>query len=417
MSDVSDVLELCAAARSAAPTLARASTRAKDAALEGIAVALEASGDALRDAGAEDVARARQRGCSTEEAERLALTGERVERMASAVRTVAALPDPVGEVLGGGILPSGLDAHRVRVPLGVLAVAHDGPAEVTIDAAALALKSGNASVLRGSGSALAASRALAGILPRVLVDLGLPSGALGLVLDSGHGALAELAGARGLVDLLLSRGDPEFTTEVAEAASVPVLEMGRGNCHVYVDAGADPRRAARIVVDAKVADPSDPAAVDTLLVHRDVAEVFLPVVAPTLTAAGVELRGDTTAQAIVEMSGAQPQDWDREYRGLTLAVRVVDALSDAVAHIAAHGSSLAEAIVTADLASARRFAAEVDAGVVVVNASTRFATGPDLGMGPDLGVSTQRIHARGPVTLRDLTTTKHTIMGEGQVRG
>jgi glutamate-5-semialdehyde dehydrogenase len=413
---VSDVLDICTAAKASAPALARASTQSKDAALEGMAAALEASHERVLAANAEDVERAKADGVSSALQDRLTLTPERLDAMAAALRHLTGLTDPIGEVVRGFTLPNGLEVRQVRVPLGVVAMVYEGRPNVTVDAAGLALKSGNACVLRGSSSAIASNTVLADILREALVAHGLPADAVCLVRDTSRDSVKQLGRARGLVDLLIPRGGAGLIQAVVTDSQVPVIETGVGNCHVYVDAAADLAKATRIVVNAKTHRPSVCNAAETLLVHADVADTFLPRVAAELTAAGVELRGDTTAQRIVEMTGATTEDWDAEYLDLVMAVRVVDGVEDAISHIAVHGTMHTEAIVTEDRAAARRFVAEVDAAAVIVNASTRFTDGGEFGFGAEIGISTQKLHARGPMALPELTSTKYIVDGDGQVR-
>nr|WP_240731943.1 glutamate-5-semialdehyde dehydrogenase [Egibacter rhizosphaerae] len=413
----SETLAVCSAAKSSGPAIARATTARKNAALNAMADALDAHQDRVLEANVTDLEQARAEGVSSALQDRLTLTPERLTKAADGLREVVELADPVGEVLRGWRLPNGLEVRQVRVPLGVVAMVYEGRPNVTVDAAGLAIKSGNACVLRGSSSAIHSNTALADLLREALVEQGFPRDVVGLITDTRRESVRELAHARGLVDLLIPRGGAGLIQAVVTDSSVPVIETGVGNCHVYVDSGAELSRARRIVVDAKTDRPSVCNAAETLLVHRDVAEAFLPEAAAALVAAGVELRGDSTAQAIAEMNGATPEDWDTEYLDLVLAVRVVDGLDDAISHIAAHGTSHTEAIVTEDRAAARRFVGEVDAAAVMVNASTRFTDGGEFGFGAEIGISTQRLHARGPMALPELTTSKYLVDGDGQVRG
>jgi glutamate-5-semialdehyde dehydrogenase len=411
------VLEVCAAAKRAAPAVARATTGHRNAALEGMAAALDAGHERLLEANAADVEAARAGGTSPALLDRLSLTPARLDGMAQALRDIAELTDPVGQVVRGFALPNGLEVRQVRVPLGVVAMVYEGRPNVTVDAAGLALKSGNACVLRGSSSALRSNTALVALLRDALAAADLPPDAVCLVPDTSRESVKELGRARGLVDLLIPRGGAGLISAVVADSQVPVIETGVGNCHVYVDAAADLAMAARIVRNAKVQRPSVCNAAETLLVHRDVAEAFLPQVAGELRADGVTLVGDEAAQ---ELAGAEPateQDWDTEYLDLRLAVRVVDSLDAALDHIAAHGTLHTEAIVTQDRAAARRFTAAVDAAAVMVNASTRFTDGGEFGFGAEIGISTQKLHARGPMGLAELTTTKYIVEGDGQVRG
>jgi glutamate-5-semialdehyde dehydrogenase len=414
---VSVVLQVCAAAKAAAPHLARASTRRKDAALEAIAAALDRGHDEILSANARDLDAAREDGLSPALQDRLTLTPERLHGIAGAVRDLVRLADPVGEVVRGSTLPNGLELRQVRVPLGVIAMVYEGRPNVTVDAAGLALKSGNACVLRGSSTAIHSNTALAGLVRGALESVDLPADLVCLVSDTDRGSVKELTRARGLVDLLIPRGGAGLIQAVVQDAQVPVVETGVGNCHVYVDVAADPAKARAIVVNAKAQRPSVCNAAETLLVHAGIAESFLPAVARDLRDAGVELVGDAQAQRLAGAEPAAPADWDTEFLDFKLAVRVVDGLDDAIAHIAAHGTMHTEAIVTEDRGAARRFCAEVDAAAVVVNASTRFTDGGEFGFGAEIGISTQKLHARGPMGLRELTTTKYVVEGDGQVRG
>ncbi|MBA2528920.1 MAG: glutamate-5-semialdehyde dehydrogenase [Euzebyales bacterium] len=414
---MSAALQACSAAKAAARVVGSMTTAAKDAGLEAMAAGLEAAVDDIVAANAQDLDAARASGVAEAVLDRLALSPPRVTAMVGALRALRALPDPVGVVVRGFTLPNGLQVRQVRVPLGVLAMVYEGRPNVTVDAAGLALRSGNTCVLRGSSTARHTNAALVGLIRVALSNADLPADAVCLVGDTSRESVKDLCHARGLVDLLVPRGGAELIASVAAEARVPVIETGVGNCHVYVDAGADFGKAAAIVVNAKTQRPGVCNAAETLLVHADVAEVFLPRVAARLREAGVELVGDGPAQ---ELAGAEPataRDWDTEYLDLRLAVRVVDDLRAAIGHIAAHGTGHSEAIVTEDRGAARRFVAEVDAAAVMVNASTRFTDGSELGFGAELGISTQKLHARGPLGLTELTTTKWVIEGDGQVRG
>jgi glutamate-5-semialdehyde dehydrogenase len=413
---VNAVLEVCAAAKRAAPAVARASTAEKDAALETMAAALDGGHDAVLRANAHDLEQARTLGTSAALLDRLTLTSERLTVIAQALRDLVRLSDPVGQVLRGFTLRNGLEVRQVRVPLGVVAMVYEGRPNVTVDAAGLALKSGNACVLRGSSSAIASNRALVALLRGALEEAGLPPDAVCLIEDTSRDSVKELGRARGLVDLLVPRGGAGLIQAVVSDSQVPVIETGVGNCHVYVDRAADLAKAAAITRNAKVQRPSVCNAAETLLVHRDVAEAFLPPLAETLRGDGVTLVGDADAQRLAGAEPAADADWDTEFLDLRLAVRVVDSLDDALAHVAAHGTLHTEAIVTEDRAAARRFTREVDAAAVMVNASTRFTDGGEFGFGAEIGISTQKLHARGPMGLPELTTTKYVVEGDGQVR-
>jgi glutamate-5-semialdehyde dehydrogenase len=349
--------------------------------------------------------------------DRLTLTETRIEEMAQGLRQVAALPDPVGTVVETWRRPSGIDISRVRVPLGVIGFIYESRPNVTADAAGLCIKSGNAVVLRGGSEAIESNGMIAAVLGKALEKAGAPAEAIQFVDTTDREAVTVMLGLDDLIDLLIPRGGEEFVRWVAQNARMPVLKHDKGLVHVFVDAEADLRMASAIVVNAKVQRPSVCNALETLLVHQGVADRFLPAVARRLAEAGVEIRGCPTTRALVpEAQAATPEDWDTEYLDLVLAVRVVDDLDAAIAHIRRHGSGLAEAIVTSSLPNARRFTREVDAAAVLVNASTRLVDGNQFGMGAEMGISTSRVHARGPVGVVELTTTKFVVHGDGQVR-
>lgn len=414
------VAETCRAARAAARSLAALDTDVKDGALHAIADALEARSAEIVEANAHDLEAGREAGLDPALMDRLALDPGRVAAMAAGVRAIAALPDPVGEVVEGRRLPNGLDVRKVRVPLGVVAVVYEARPNVTIDAAALCLKSGNAAVLRGSSSAAHSNAVLAGIAREAGEQAGLPAAAVSLVAGGGREELAELATQEGVVDLVIPRGGEGLKRALQAVATVPVIYAASGNCHVYVDAGADLDDALAIAVNAKVQRPGVCNAAETLLVHRDAAPAFLPRALAALAAEGVELRVDAAARALadpaLELRDASAEDWDEEFLALVLAVRVVGSLEDAIAHISEHGSGHSEAIVTRDVGAARAFQLGVDAACVYVNASTRFTDGGEFGMGAEIGNSTQKLHARGPIGLRELCTTKYLVEGDGHVR-
>ena len=413
------VEEVCRCAKRAARTLATLDTSVKNAALESIAQALQASTQEIEEANRADVAAAREAGLSAALIDRLTLDRRRIDAMAAGVREIAALPDPVGELLEDFERPNGLRIRKVRVPLGVIAVVYEARPNVTIDAAALCLKSGNAIVLRGSSSAARSNRVLAVIAAAAAESAGVPEGAISILTGGHRDELVELATQTRYVDLIIPRGGEGLKAALAAHATVPVIYAASGNCHVYVDAAADLGHAAQIVINAKVQRPGVCNAAETLLVHRDVAATFLPGALAALRDAGVELRGDQRTRENaggVPVAPASAADWDTEYLALTLAVRVVDSLEDAVEHIAAHGSGHSEAIVTRDSDAARRFQLEVDAACVYVNASTRFTDGAEFGMGAEIGNSTQKLHARGPIGLRELCAGKYLVEGDGHVR-
>jgi glutamate-5-semialdehyde dehydrogenase len=418
----STIADICRAARDAARPLASVDARTKDAALAAIARALEQRTPEILAANALDLQAGRESGLSAALMDRLRLDERRVAAMAQGVRAVAALPDPVGEVIDGRRLPNGLDLTRIRVPLGVIAVVYEARPNVTIDAAALCVKSGNAIVLRGSSSAEHSNAVLTAIAAEAAVAAGLPEGTISLVAGGGREELAELATQTGVVDLIIPRGGEGLKAALQGVATVPVIYAAAGNCHIYVDASADLAAAQAIVVNAKTQRPGVCNAAETLLVHADVAPAFLPSVLAALHAAGVELRVDARARALAgeDLAGvvvdASDEDWDTEFLDLVLSVGVVDSADEAIAHIAAHGSGHSEAIVTDDQAAARTFQRSVDAACVYVNASTRFTDGGEFGMGAEIGNSTQKLHARGPIGLRELCTTKYLVVGDGHVR-
>lgn len=460
-SGIASVAGVCRAARRAAGELAQIDTQRKDAALSAMASALVARREEILEANARDMLAGREAGLGEALLDRLALDEARIEAIAHAVEQIVALPDPVGELIEGRRLPNGLDVRKVRVPLGVVAVVYEARPNVTIDASALCLKSGNAIVLRGSSSAADSNAALAQIAGEAVVRAGLPEGCIGLVAGGGREELAELATQRETVDLIVPRGGEGLKEALAQVASVPVIYAASGNCHVYVDASADLDQAERIVLNAKVQRPGVCNAAETLLVHEAIAGVFLPRVLTALDAAGVRLRGDDRARAHAHAEGhaeghgngagsvdaaaggsleggaggsvdaaaagsvggggvlmaeAEEEDWAREYLALTLAVKVVDSVGEAVAHISRYGSGHSEAIVTRDVDAMRAFQLGVDAACVYVNASTRFTDGGEFGMGAEIGNSTQKLHARGPIGLRELCTFKYLVTGDGHVR-
>ncbi|HEX2050345.1 MAG TPA: glutamate-5-semialdehyde dehydrogenase [Actinomycetota bacterium] len=414
---MSMVLDVCRAAKAAAPAVASSTGATRDAALRAMADALEDERVRLVDANAADVERARASSASATTVDRLTLTERRIAAMAEGLRAVAALADPVGEVVRGWRRPNGLTVQQVRAPLGVVAVVYEARPNVTSDVAGLCLKSGNACVLRGSRIASSSNDAIAAVLRAALGSAGLPAGALGLVPATDRSSALELMQAKGYVDLLVPRGGRDLIAAIEANATVPYIVDGDGNCHVYVDASADPGVATSIVLNAKTQRPSVCNAAETLLVHERLAETWLPDALDELAAAGVEVRGDErTCELWPKASAASDDDWATEYLDLVLAVRVVDSLDDAIAHVNRWGTSNAEAIVTSDVAAARRFAAEVDSGSVFVNASTRFSDGAELGFGAEIGISTQKLHARGPMGLEALTATKFVVWGDGHVR-
>ncbi|MCW2608675.1 MAG: glutamate-5-semialdehyde dehydrogenase [Frankiales bacterium] len=414
---MSEVLDTARRARTAAAALAPLTRGAKDAALRAMADALEARSEEVLAANAEDVAAAREAGTAEGLVDRLALTPERVRAMADGLRHVATLPDPVGEVVRGSSLPNGLELRQVRVPFGVVGIVYEARPNVTADAAGLCLKSGNAVLLRGSASAYTSNTKLVEVLADAATAAGMPGDSIQLVPGTDRSSVKELMTARGLVDVLIPRGGASLIQSVVTESTVPVIETGVGNCTVYVDASADLDKAVAITVNSKTHRPSVCNAAETLLVHADVAEQFLPRAVAALKAEGVTLHAD--ARAAAYDPGALPatdEDWAAEYLSLDLAVGVVDSLDDAVAHIRRWGSGHTEAIVTRDVDEARRFVRSLDSAAVMVNASTRFTDGGEFGFGAEIGISTQKLHARGPMGLPELTSTTYVVHGDGHVR-
>ncbi|MER5785001.1 glutamate-5-semialdehyde dehydrogenase [Streptomyces mobaraensis] len=418
----SPVLRAAVRARTAAAELAPLPRAAKDAALLAVADALEARTADIVAANAEDVARARAAGTAEGVVDRLTLTPERVLAIAADVRSVAGLPDPVGEVVRGSTLPNGIDLRQVRVPLGVVGIVYEARPNVTVDAAALCLKSGNAVLLRGSSSAYASNTALVAVVRDAVAGAGLPADAVQLVPGESRESVKELMRARGLVDVLIPRGGASLIRTVVEESTVPVIETGTGNCHVYVDADADLDTAVRVLVNSKAHRVSVCNAAETLLVHRDIAERLLPAALDALAEAGVTVHADERVRALAggtkaTVVPATEEDWATEYLSYDIAAAVVDSLDDAVRHIRRWSSGHTEAIVTTSQQAARRFTRLVDSTTVAVNASTRFTDGGQFGFGAEIGISTQKLHARGPMGLPELTSTKYIVTGDGHIRG
>jgi glutamate-5-semialdehyde dehydrogenase len=449
------VRDVARRAKQAAADLAPLSSGIKDAALEAIARALVARTPEIIAANAEDVRRGREAGLTASFIDRLRLDERRIAAIADAVRQVAGLTDPVGETVRGRLLPNGLELRQVRVPLGVVGIVYEGRPNVTVDAAALCLKSGNAVLLRGSSSARESNTALVAVMRDALADTGVPVDAIAMVPGAGRDSVKHLMRARGLVDVLIPRGGAALISAVVEESTVPVIETGVGNCHVYVDADADLDMALEILVNAKTQRPSVCNAAESVLVHADVAATFLTRALPALRAAGVTVHADERVYALAiqadapgepgapggpaargaagapgslgapeEPGGraaavvpATEEDWGAEYLSLDIAAAVVDSLEGAVAHIRRYGSGHTEAIVTRSQEAARRFTALVDSAAVMVNTSTRFTDGEEFGFGAEIGISTQKLHARGPMGLPELTSTKYVVTGTGQLRG
>ncbi len=416
MFENATIAELGVRAKVASRTLATASTAQKDDALHAAAHLLVDRTAEILAANTTDVERASADGVSATVIDRLRLNEDRVASMAGGLRQVAALADPVGEVLDGWVRPNGLRITRVRVPLGVVAIIYENRPNVTSDAAGLCLKSGNAAFLRGSSGAITSNIAIAQVLREAYVKVDLPADALVLVEDTSREAAVSFMQQRGSVDCLIPRGGPSLIASILEHATVPYVIDGDGNCHVYVDEYADLEMARAIIANAKTQRPSVCNAAETLLVHRAVADAFLPGLPEALL--GVELVGDAAACALLpSATAAVPDDWAREFLDLKLSVGVVDGIDEAIAHIARYGTGHSEVIVTGSLAAADRFCQEVDAAAVLVNASTRFVDGEEFGFGAEIGISTQKLHARGPMGLRELTTAKYVVRGTGQTRG
>ncbi|QFZ17241.1 glutamate-5-semialdehyde dehydrogenase [Saccharothrix syringae] len=403
-------------ARVAANELVLATRERKDAALHEMAGALRARAAEVLEANAKDLEAGRAAGLTQGLLDRLALTEARVEGVAAGLETVAGLADPVGEVLRGSILPNGLELRQVRVPMGVVGMVYEARPNVTVDAAGLALKSGNAALLRGSSSAEHSNTALVAVLRDALEAVGLPADAVQLLPCHDRASVTHLITARGLVDLVIPRGGAGLINAVVQQATVPTIETGVGNVHVYVDASADLDMAERIVLNSKTRRTSVCNAAESLLVHAAVADEFVPRITEALLARDVTVHGDERFARDGRVVAATDEDWDAEYLSLDIAARVVGSIDEAIGHIAAHGSGHTEAIVTSDLNAARRFTTLVNAAAVMVNASTAFTDGGEFGMGAEIGISTQKLHARGPMGLAELTSSKWLVWGEGQVR-
>ena len=415
------VAEVAGRARVAARELALLTRSQKDAALQALADAIGAATGHVVAANAEDLERGREKGLPDNLLDRLTLDDARVHAVAEALRQVAGLPDPVGEVVRGSTLANGLQIRQVRVPMGVVGMIYEARPNVTVDAAGLGLKSGNAVILRGGSAAASSNGALVDVMRGSLEEQGLNPDAINLLSDGGHDAARALMTARGLVDLVIPRGGASLIQTVVTESTVPVIETGVGNCHVYVDAAADRDMAVSVVTNSKTHRTSVCNAAESLLVHRDAAERVLPGIMAELAAAGVTVHGDKPMRAYADAAGAlsvpiAEGDDDEEFLSLDISARVVDDLDAALAHIQQHTSGHTEAIVTSDRAAARRFTQEIDAAAVLVNASTRFTDGGEFGFGAEIGISTQKLHARGPMALPELTTTKWVVEGDGQIR-
>lgn len=416
MTTQHDVLEVATRAREASLGLALATRARKDAALLGMAAALLARADEVLAANVEDVARAEAGGTPANIVDRLRLTPERLEGMAQGLRDVAGLPDPVGEVVRGSTLANGLEMRQVRVPFGVVGMIYEARPNVTADAAGICLKSGNAVLLRGSSSARSSNAAIVAVLRDAVAEAGLEPDVVQLVPGDTHDSVKALMRARGHVDVLIPRGGAGLIRSVVEESTVPVIETGVGNCHVYIDAAADLDKALAIVLNAKTHRTSVCNAAESLLVHADLVDTFVPRVVAALQEAGVTLHGDDTFASYDGVVPATDEDYATEYLSLDISAAVVPDLDAAIAHIRRFSSQHTEAIVTEDQGAARRFTAAVDSAAVLVNASTRFTDGGELGFGAEIGISTQKLHARGPMGLPEMTSTKYVVTGDGHVR-
>ncbi len=417
MSVREEMLQLARQAKEASRVMAKLSSGVKDQLLRAMADALEQGGAELIAANEADVAAGREKGLSAAMIDRLVLDEQRIRAMADGLREVAQLPDPVGEIGGMWRRPNGIQVGRMRIPLGVIGIIYESRPNVTADAAGLCLKSGNAVILRGGSEAIHSNAAIGAILRGELRRLGLPEAALQVVTTTDRAAVLELLKLEEEIDLIIPRGGEGLIRFVVEHSRIPVIKHYKGVCHAFIDASADFDMAEKICVNAKVQRPGVCNAMETLLVHKDVAETFVPRIAGALRSHGVELRGcPVTREFAPDVKPAVESDWDAEYLDLILAVRVVEDLDEAIDHIQRHGSLHTEIIVTADYGSAQRFLREVNSGVVMVNASTRFSDGNQLGLGAEIGISTTKLHSFGPMGLEDLTTRKFVVYGEGQIR-
>ncbi len=415
---MTELKNMGAAAKQAERVLAIAGTARKNQALEAIRSALLCNKERILEANATDIDNAERAGIKKAFLDRLLLTGARIDEMARSITELIALPDPIGEVISMSDRPNGLTIGKKRVPLGVIGIIYEARPNVTVDAAVLCLKAGNACILRGGKEAINSNTALVDIMREALVAAGLPEDGICLVRDTTRESALALMALRGYVDVLIPRGSSGLIKSVVENATVPVIETGSGNCHIYVDAAAELEMAANIVENAKCSRPSVCNAMETLLVHEAVAEDFLHLVSPRLGKYNVELRCDEKALKILDGSAipAEESDWETEYDDYILAVKLVSDLDEAMAHIARYGTGHSEAIITNDYARAQRFLNEVDAAAVYVNASTRFTDGGEFGLGAEIGIATQKMHARGPMGLREITSTKFVVYGSGQIR-
>jgi glutamate-5-semialdehyde dehydrogenase len=411
------LIKIATQVKQASYGLANLSTRVKNDALLAMARALEEATGQILEENKKDLTYAIEKGISDALIDRLALDEKRVMAMAKGLRDVIALPDPVGEVISMSRRPNGLQIGRVRVPLGVIGIIYEARPNVTADTAGLCLKSGNAVILRGGKEAINSNKIIANILGKAAAAAGVPQGSISLIEDTDRQAVRELVKLHNIVDVIILRGGKSLLEAIGTESSVPIISHGEGNCHVFVDRDADLLMAERIVFNAKVQRPGVCNAAESLLVHKDIACEFLPRTISQLKEAGVEIRGCLKTKEIVpDIIEAIEGDWSKEYLGLILSVKVVDSLDEAIEHINKYGSSHSEAIVTSSYSGARRFLQEIDAAAVYVNASTRFTDGGEFGLGAEMGISTQKLHARGPMGLVELTTLKFIIFGDGQIR-
>ncbi|MCD6581554.1 MAG: glutamate-5-semialdehyde dehydrogenase [Desulfuromusa sp.] len=417
MSIGAEMLDLAVASRQASRQMANLSSAIKNELLLNMAAALESGSEQLQTENGKDLSQAHENGMVAAMVDRLTLTTERIRNMADGLREVASLPDPVGEITGMWLRPNGIQVGRQRIPLGVIGIIYESRPNVTADAAGLCLKSGNAVILRGGSEAIYSNRAIGTILQQVLQDMGLPQAALQVVTTSDRDAVTELLQLEDQIDLIIPRGGEGLIRFVAENSRIPVIKHYKGVCHTYIDAAADLQMAEAICLNAKVQRPGVCNALETLLIHDDIAAEFLPQITAAMSKVGVELRGCEKAQKIVaDLVPATEEDWYAEYLDLTLAVRIVDSYEQAREHIETYGSLHTEVIVTNDYRLSQRFLREINSSVVMVNASSRFSDGQQLGLGAEIGISTTKLHSFGPMGLEDLTTRKFIVLGDGQVR-
>jgi glutamate-5-semialdehyde dehydrogenase len=411
------ILETCKKARAASVELAKISGEAKDRALCRMANALEANSDKILAANKQDVEAAKARGMKPAQLDRLALEKRKIKTMARCIREVSALPDPVGEITKTWTRPNGLIISQMRVPLGVVGIIYESRPDVTSDAAAICIKSGNAVILRGGSDAINSNLAIGEVLRTSLAGTGVPEDSIQVISSTDRSVAEEFMQMHGYVDVLIPRGGADLIRTVVEKAKIPVIETGLGNCHIYVEEDADLEKAVPIIINAKCQRPGTCNAAEKILVHSNIAEQFLPVAIASLRKEGVEVRGDAqTAKIVPDVKPAVEQDWYTEYSDLIMGVKVVKNLDKAIAHINKYGTKHSDSILTADFDKAMRFIREVDSAAVYWNASTRFTDGNQFGLGAEIGISTQKLHARGPMSVQHLTTTKYFILGSGQIR-